>query len=83
MFHFKSKFQYNFILQVIVFGTSDGCTSFDSLLAAEGTPYRTPEADWKSKTAVLLYSSGTTGFPKAVKQTHYSLTANAIQMKYV
>lgn len=66
--------------KVIVFGTSDGCTSFDSLLAAEGTPYRTPEADWKSKTAVLLYSSGTTGFPKAVKQTHYSLTANAIQM---
>ena len=66
------------ISQIIVFGECDGCTSVDSLLAPPGTLYTVPEADWKNATSTLLYSSGTTGFPKAVKHTHQSIIANAV-----
>ena len=66
---------------MIVFGEAEGCISFDSVLAPQGSTYSIPDADWKSTTAVLLSSSGTTGFPKAVELTHFALIANGIQMK--
>lgn len=34
-------------------------------------------------TAVLLYSSGTTGLPKGVELTHFNLVANAFQMSFM
>ena len=52
----------------------------ESLLDLENGTYTTPDADWKSTTAILYSSSGTTGFPKAVKMTHYALVANVMQM---
>lgn len=67
-------------IQVIVFGEAEGCKSLDSLLAPEGTPYEITDADWKSTTAVLFSSSGTTGFPKAIKMSHFALVANVLQM---
>lgn len=67
-------------IQVIVFGEADGCLSLENVLAEEGTPYSIPDADWKSTTAVLLSSSGTTGFPKAIKMSHFALIANVLQM---
>ena len=51
------------------------------LLAQKAVKYRTVEADWKTTIAVLLYSSGTTGFPKAAQMSHYGLIANVEQMK--
>ena len=35
----------------------------------------------KTKLALLFFSSGTTGRPKAVKIPHYSVIANCVQMK--
>ena len=68
-----------FSRQIIVLGHDPVYPSLDSIMAPIGTSYTTPEADWKSATPVLLYSSGTTGFPKAVKNSHFSIIANAIQ----
>ena len=37
--------------------------------------------DGKREVALLAYSSGTTGKPKAVMLTHYNLVANIIQIQ--
>ena len=37
--------------------------------------------DGKREVALLFYSSGTTGKPKAVMLTHYNLIANTIQIQ--
>ena len=73
----------NWLLQVLVLGDVVRYTSFNSLLAPVGSPYTTQEAAWKSTTALQLYSSGTTGFPKAVELSHFALIANIIQIRYV
>lgn len=66
-------------IKVVTFGQAKGCIPFERLLTNSGKKYHTPQADWKSSIVVLLYSSGTTGFPKAVKTSHYALIANAVQ----
>ena len=72
-----------FILQVIVLGDSKGCYSFESVLASEGTPYIVPPTDCRKSTSTLMYSSGTTGFPKAVKHSHFTITANTVLIRLV
>lgn len=66
-------------LQVIfVFGAAEGATPFAALLEeGVGLPdvHITPRED----TAVLLYSSGTTGLPKGVMLTHRNVLANICQ----
>ena len=51
----------------------------DAVLGAGGPPAERPAAmypqDWASREAALVFSSGTTGFPKAVVHTHASLGA--------
>ncbi|MCU1513002.1 MAG: AMP-dependent synthetase and ligase, partial [Microbacteriaceae bacterium] len=39
------------------------------------------ERDWKLDEAMLFFSSGTTGLPKAVRHSHYSLGASVINWK--
>ena len=65
---------------MIVFGQSEGCLALNTIIESNIAEYITPDADWKSTTAILYSSSGTTGFPKAVKMTHYALVANALQL---
>jgi long-chain acyl-CoA synthetase len=50
--------------------------SLDRLLAAEGTALP-PAATRPDDTAVLLYTSGTTGRPKGAELTHFNLLENA------
>jgi long-chain acyl-CoA synthetase len=56
----------------------EGTLSFERLV--EGPPMETlAEVAPKEDLAVILYTSGTTGPPKGVMLTHYSLVANALQ----
>ena len=52
---------------------------FDEAVDAGGRPDLV-EVDPRRDVAVLIYTGGTTGIPKAVELTHYALVANAAQM---
>ncbi|XP_052807546.1 uncharacterized protein LOC128241441 [Mya arenaria] len=68
-------------IKIIMFGESPGYTSFRSLFDHSHGPYVSPDIDPKSDVAALMSSSGTTGFPKAVRMTHYSIVANTLQQR--
>lgn len=62
---------------VIVLGEAEGAVPFAELLGAEPAP---PAAvDPRVDVAALLWSSGTTGLPKAVELTHRNIVANVLQ----
>ncbi len=54
--------------------------SFEDLLSAGGPGCVEPEIDPGEDVAVLIYTGGTTGLPKAVMLTHYAVVANAMQL---
>jgi acyl-CoA synthetase (AMP-forming)/AMP-acid ligase II len=64
--------------ELFVFGEAAGATPFATLLAETGEPPAVT-INPRQDTAVLLYSSGTTGFPKGVMLTHRNVIANIVQ----
>lgn len=66
------------IREHFTFGDAEGTTPFAALLAQTSTPPAVT-INPREDTAVLLYSSGTTGFPKGVMLTHYNVVANICQ----
>jgi acyl-CoA synthetase (AMP-forming)/AMP-acid ligase II len=62
--------------EVIVLGEAPGGTPFSGLIAEEPPA---PQVDPSTDTAALLWSSGTTGLPKAVELTHRNIVANLVQ----
>ena len=42
-------------------------------------PYKISKAEAKTRTALLMFSSGTTGLPKAVQIAHYNAISNVLQ----
>jgi acyl-CoA synthetase (AMP-forming)/AMP-acid ligase II len=67
--------------KVFVFGTSTGATPFAALL--DGS-YSAPDVKvGADDLALLLYSSGTTGLPKAVMLSHRGLVASLCQARLV
>lgn len=56
--------------------------SFWSLIRESSPePVAKLERDWEDSEAVLFFSSGTTGMPKAVRHSHYSLGASVVNWK--
>ena len=56
--------------------------SYKSLLEDSGSLFSPFLVNSKQDTAVLPYSSGTTGFPKGVMVTHYNVIANILQQEH-
>jgi acyl-CoA synthetase (AMP-forming)/AMP-acid ligase II len=67
--------------EVFVFGAGTGATPFNALLD-EAPPAPTTEIR-ADDLALLLYSSGTTGLPKAVMLSHRNLVASLCQTRLV
>ena len=67
----------------MTYGEVERCMSFESLLDPVHGNYMCPPCDPQTDVAALMSSSGTTGFPKHVRITHYALVSNILQIKYV
>ena len=56
--------------------------SYRSLVEDTGSRFSPASVNAKDDIAVLPYSSGTTGFPKGVMLTHFSVVANMCQLEH-
>ena len=64
-------------------GERKNMISYQSLIQDSGSLFPlNVNLDYKNETAVLPYSSGTTGLPKGVMLTHYNVTANISQIAH-
>ena len=69
---------------IVLQGDADGFLPFSQLASDDGTAFPTNvRLLIKDDTAVVPYSSGTTGLPKGVMLTHHSVVANLCQIKLV
>ncbi|XP_077975796.1 uncharacterized protein LOC120342017 isoform X2 [Styela clava] len=77
--------QTNTIRKIIVIGKSDDFETWDEGILAiekEQAVVRNFEISPKEDLAILPYSSGTTGMPKCVMHTHYSMIATLLSSWY-
>ena len=64
-------------------GEGNNMISYQSLVKDSGSQFQLDvKVDPKEDTALIPYSSGTTGYPKGVVLPHYSISANILQMTH-
>ncbi|CAH1786276.1 unnamed protein product [Owenia fusiformis] len=79
----KAAENYGKLQAKYVFGEADGFKPFTELMQDDGSAFPTNlKFNPKEDIALLPYSSGTTGVPKGVMLTHYSLVANYTQIDH-
>eukprot|EP01134_Creolimax_fragrantissima_P000871 CFRG0871T1 len=61
--------------------TEEGLLWFDDMIKGDGSNFPKVNVDVMKDVALLPYSSGTTGRPKGVALSHYSLTADVVQIQ--
>eukprot|EP01111_Echinosteliopsis_oligospora_P014728 TRINITY_DN5619_c0_g1_i1.p1 TRINITY_DN5619_c0_g1~~TRINITY_DN5619_c0_g1_i1.p1 ORF type:complete len:541 (-),score=168.88 TRINITY_DN5619_c0_g1_i1:56-1627(-) len=67
-------------IEIITLGEAQETTPFSSLVSGDlSVDYNYPVFDSRKATAVIPYSSGTTGKPKGVILTHYNIISNILQ----
>ena len=64
---------------VVVDGEADGATSLERIFSDHLPGPAASDVDPRNDPAVIVYTGGTTGFPKGVMLTHHNLVANAVQ----
>lgn len=71
-------------MKIIVLGESvEGCHTYTEMIKtdpAEFSSFKRSGINTKEEIAMLPYSSGTTGLPKGVCLTHFSVVSNMMQM---
>jgi 4-coumarate--CoA ligase len=69
--------------KLIIFGESDRYQEFEEYLVPNDDEYNfKPTNVSVQDTAVIFFSSGTTGLPKGICQSHYALLAQGVNVMY-
>lgn len=77
------KEELNLQTEIVLFGNDDKHTSFSKFLefTQEANEFKPVEIKSLTNTAVIMFSSGTTGLPKGICLNHYGLSCQAKNMQ--
>lgn len=69
-------------VEIVVFGPTEKHTAFSDFLQPSDLEetFRPTEVNAQSKTAFILFSSGTTGLPKGIRINNYRILENIVIM---
>lgn len=71
--------------EMVVFGDTDNHIPFSEFLISTGNEeaFEPTPVDNVRDTAIIFFSSGTTGMPKGIMTSHYGLMAQNLYIRYI